>query len=129
MQFKLAVLLLIFPVILFGQKLNCCKTIEEVKHALKGDWVLEGVDSKTIYKFWFENDSGGMDEMVKTDVDGEYISLSCQPFVEIVKKRRKFQMLLTHMVETEVFNIEKLNSKRLLLKNKEREVVYLKVNN
>ena len=79
MQLKLIFFFIFFPVILFGQKLNCCKTVEEVKQTLEGEWIRKDINSEIIYHFWFEGEQGGLEEMEKTDVEGEYLIVSCQP--------------------------------------------------
>lgn len=128
MKYYLAILLSLFFFSGFSQKLECCHTVEEVKNTLEGNWKEKDSSSKIIYNFWFSDKSGGMDEMEESNGDGEYIALTCQPSIRVFKKKKKFKIEFTYMLEVVTYDILELNTQKLFFKNKNSKMKYEKIN-
>lgn len=121
------IFLLLCSLLGFSQELECCKTVKNVKEMLKGDWKVKGDDSKTFYYFWFDGDSGGMNQRVMTDQEGEYDDVTCQPFVNILEVNKMFKIEFIELVSSSIQNIYVLNHDSLIFGDNEVKVEYERV--
>jgi hypothetical protein len=68
----LIALLVLFPMLLVGQELDCCQTNSEVENLMTGYWKIKDSPSKTIYHYWFNNGQGNVEDVIATDQPGKY---------------------------------------------------------
>lgn len=52
------ILVFLWSLAAFSQNLACCKDVEAVKNAIKGDWKLKEYNENLIYRFSFFKDKG-----------------------------------------------------------------------
>ena len=127
MKHLIFITLFLFSSFIYSQELKCCKTIDEVKEILKGSWKNYFDIQETVYQFEFSDDSGIINEMIKTNVDGEFIMLECPTYIRIKKKENGFKIEYQYMVSSETFDIVSLNSDKFIIKNKNSEIEYVKI--
>jgi len=58
MKVILNLLFLVAAIPMFSQNLDCCKTIQDVKNKITGEWKLKGVSSNLTYRFSFTDAKG-----------------------------------------------------------------------
>ena len=96
-----------------AQNLECCKTVDEVKVVLEGFWVTD--DSDTIFRFWFEDKTGGITEMERTDDPDEYLIIDDHTILEVMETDKGFNLLFTELYGSEEYKIIKLNITELII--------------
>ena len=123
---NLILLLTFLPLTLFGQHLKCCESEKEVESYLSGKWKVKDSDSKTIYHYWFEKGQGNLTEMEQTENEDQYLIIDDHPFVDIIKYDQGFKLKFTDLYDNWTSELRYLNSNRMILVTKEKEVEYIK---
>ena len=121
------IIIFLFSICAFSQELMCCKTASEVKTKLEGSWKIKGDNSKILYKFWFEDNSGIMDRYKETDKKNEYTFFTCPPFVEILIEKGIFKIEFVGLAGSSIRKIYVLNENSLILGDGKTRIEYLKV--
>ena len=125
---KYLILLLTFiPLTLFGQHLKCCESKKEVESYLSGKWKVKGSDSKTVYKYWFENGKGNLEDFEPAEKGIEKIVEDSHKFVEIIKYENGFKLKYIYLYGDWISELKYLNSNKLILITDGEETEYYKV--
>src|SRR5690606_22680300 len=113
---KYLILLLTFlPLTLFGQHLKCCESEKEVESYLSGKWKVKNSDSKTLYRHWFENGKGNLENFEPAENGEEVIVEDNHSFLEIIKYDNGFKFKYNCLYGDWISELKYLNSNKLIL--------------
>ena len=124
---KTLILFLFFPLLVFGQHLECCETKKDIETYLSGKWEIADSASKTIYQYWFEDGKGHLDDYEPAEKEGELLVEDSHVFVEIIKYDNGFKLKYTYLYGNWISELKYLNAKKLILLTDGKEVVYHKI--
>lgn len=124
MKKMLNLILILLPLISFGQHLKCCKSVNQVESYLNGNWIEKKAEANTVYEFWFENGKGHLSEKEITENGDELIELEIQPYVEVIKYEGGFKIKFTYPYESWTSELKYLNSNKLILIRDGKETEY-----
>lgn len=120
----LNIVLMVLPLVLSGQNLKCCKSVNQVESYLRGEWIENKVDSNTVYEFWFENGIGHLSEKEIAEHGEELIELEIQPYVEVIKYEGGFKIKFIYSNESWTSELKYINSSKLVLIRDGEETEY-----
>ncbi|WP_417870954.1 hypothetical protein [Winogradskyella sp.] len=120
----LNIVLMVLPLVLSGQNLKCCKSVNQVESYLRGEWIENKVDSNTVYEFWFENGIGHLSEKEIAEYGDEVIELEIQPYVEVIKYEGGFKIKFIYPNESWTSELKYINSSKLVLIRDGEETEY-----
>ncbi|PIA77430.1 hypothetical protein BFR04_08255 [Gaetbulibacter sp. 4G1] len=127
MKKTLILLLTFLPLILFGQNLKCCETKKEVESYLSGKWKEKNTESNTVYEYWFEDEKGHLTLIEIAQNGDELIELEVQPFVEIHKSAKGFELEIIYLYGSVAYEIKHLDSDKMIILTEEGETEYHKI--
>ena len=123
----LILILTILPFISFGQNLKCCESEEEVEKYLSGKWKEKNDESNTVYEYWFEDGKGHLAHIEIAENGDELIELEVQPFVEIYKSAKGFELEIIYLYGSIAYKIKHLDSEKMVILTEEGETEYYKI--
>jgi hypothetical protein len=125
---KLLILIITFlPLIVCGQQLKCCESTKEVKNYLRGRWEIQNSESKTVYRYWFEDGQGNFENYEPSDNGKELITEDNHAFVNIIKGENGFKLKYTYLYGDWISEVNYLSEEKLILITNGTKMEYCKV--
>ena len=101
----------------------------EIQQNLSGIWKIKDSVSNIRYSFWFERNQGHLTILELTEDNYEYLVLDDHPFVDIVKTKEGYNLKFTDLYENRTSRLHFLDSTKMILHDRGRNLEYLKVPN
>ncbi|WP_445452740.1 hypothetical protein [Flavobacterium sp. 25HG05S-40] len=113
---KILILFLTLSLSIYSQKLKCCKTIEEVKRKLEGNWIVKNGDSNLVYQYSFTGEIGRIHKEEKKDVLRGIVSMKIhEPNFKLRRSLFGYKIKYTTPAGGCVF-IKYLDTEKMILK-------------
>ncbi len=122
----LLLLLTFLPLTLLGQELKCCVSTEEAESYLSGIWKVKNKNSKTLYKYSFEDGQGHWTEMESTENKDDYFIAEDHPFIYRITSDQGFKLKINHSYGHWIGEFKSLNSRKMLLVSNGKETEFIK---
>lgn len=122
---RITILLLIsFPLLMFGQKEVCCSSKKQVEQYLTGIWHKKGSKSKTVYEFSFEKDRGDFTEMERTEKKGKYLVIDEHPHISVFMDTKGITLKFTSLYNSWVSKFTYVDTRTMVLTTDGEKVIY-----